>query len=330
MNQRLRDLPRTRMVTTGFKLFTGIALVGLTAALVNGVSTCRPSFSTNYPPMECTGDQGIIESTLGPVTVGWFGGVGDHFVFTAFFTMAAVSLFLAGFLVAFRDADPHSVAEAARTDVAPPVNPPSRVSYWPVLAAFSVAFMAIGLVANPATFVAGAVALGLCGLMWTLRTWAEHATGAHEVNEEIRERVAVGLEVPLIALLVAGAVAMSISRVLLTVGQTEAVIIAGLVAALFFVAGTVFAYVPKVGQSVVAAAALALGLLVVGAGIISATLGERDIEHHHTESPASDEVDDAESDQNGAEGDSESEDVGSGDTESGDTESDSIESGSTD
>ena len=84
--------------------------------------------------------------------------------------------------------------------------------------------MAIGLVANPATFVAGAVALGVAGLMWTIRTWAEHATADNQVNEEIRERIAFGVEVPVIACIIIGAVAVSLSRVFLSVSSTGAVV----------------------------------------------------------------------------------------------------------
>src|SRR5690606_9062127 len=225
MNNRLRDLPKSRAFSTGFKLFTGLAAFALTAALLSGFSSCKPDFvEWSYPPIECTGDQGLIESILGPITVGWKGGVGDHFVYTVLFTLGAVALFLAGFSIAFRDADPRSVAEAARTEAPPVVNPPSTPSYWPLLAAFSVALLAIGLVANPATFVAGAISLGVVVLMWTLRTWSERATGDQRANEAIRERIAFGVEVPLMAAIVIAAVALSLSRVFLTVSATGAVV----------------------------------------------------------------------------------------------------------
>jgi hypothetical protein len=284
MNDRLRDMPMSRIFSTGFKLFTAIGVFALTLALISGFSSCKPDWvGWHYPPVECTGGQGIIDSMLGAMTFGWKGGVGDHFVYVVLATLATVALFLAGFLLAFRDADPRSVAEAARTDVAPAVNPPSHVSYWPVLSAFAVTFMAIGLVANTASFVAGAVALGVCIVMWAVRTWAERVTGVEATNEEVREQVAIGLEVPIIALLVIGATAISLSRVFLTVDRLEAVAVAGVVAGLFFVAGVAFAYVPKIGKNVVAAVVVFAGLLLVGAGIVSTAVGEREFHHEEEE-----------------------------------------------
>jgi hypothetical protein len=294
MNNRLRDIPKSRALTTGFKLFFGFAAVGLTAALLTGFQACKPDFvEWSYPPIQCTGGQGLIESILGPITIGWKGGIGDHFAYTVLFTFAAVALFLAGFLTAFRDADPRSVAEAARVDAPPVANPPSTVSYWPLLAAFSVALMAIGLVANPATFVAGAVALGVSGLMWTIRTWAEHVSADNRVNEEVRERVAFGIEVPVISCIIIGAVAISLSRVFLSVSATGAVVLAAVIAALFFVIGVAYAYIHTLGKNLMAVIAVVAGILVVGAGIVSTAVGEREFEHHEPEGAESHSEEDA-------------------------------------
>lgn len=284
MNNRIRDIGKTRAITQGFKLFGGLAAVALTAALITGFSACKPDWTGwSYPPVQCTGGPGLVDSVLGPITLGWKGAIGDHFVFTLFVAFAAVSLFVAGFLTAFRDADPRSVAEAARTDVAPPVNPPSVPSYWPALGALSVAMLAIGAVVNPATFVAGFIILGVTIVMWTLRTWAEHATGSDTVNEEVRENIAFGLEVPLFAVIVVGAVAISMSRVFLSVGRLTAVAVAGVVAFLFFAVGVAIAYIPKIGKNVVAAVVVLGAVLVVASGVVSASIGERDFEHHEAE-----------------------------------------------
>lgn len=281
MNNRLRDIPKSRVFSTGFKLFSGLGLFALTFALISGFQSCRPDYvGWKYPPVECTGGQGLIASILGAMSLGWKGGIGDHFIYVVFVALAALGLFLAGFLTVFRDADPRSVAEAARTDVTPAVNPPSQVSYWPALTVFSLMVMVIGLVANTASFVAGAIAVGICVAMWTIRTWAEHATGADTVNEEIRQRVAFGLEVPMIALIIIGATAISLSRVFLSVERLEAVGVAGGMAALFFIAGVAFAYAPRIGKNVMAACVAVAAVLILGAGVIAASVGERDFEHH--------------------------------------------------
>ncbi len=280
MNNRLRDIPKSRAFTTGFRLFTAVAAAGLTAALIGGLQTCEPELrGWVYPPVRCNGSQGLMDSFLGPLTLGWKGGVGDHAVFAVFVGLAGAALFLAGFLTAFRDADPTSVAEAARTEVPPPVNPPAVPSYWPALSVVALAVTATGLVLNPATFVAGLLLLGVCVLMWTIRTWAERSTGDDRVNESARERIAFGIEVPAVALVLAGAMAISVSRVLLSVSDTQAVAAAGVMAAVFFAAGVAFAYIPRIGKDVIAVIAVVGALVVIGSGLVSAASGEREFEH---------------------------------------------------
>ncbi len=187
-NNRLRDIPKSRVFTTGFKLFSGLALYALFASFVSGINACQPTWvGWEYPPIQCDPDagQGLLDSILGPLTFGWKGGVGNRFVFTILVTLSGVAIFMAGLMTAYRDADPKSVAEAAHTDTPPVVDPPRVLSYWPLVSAFAVATMGIGLVVNSALFAAGCAGLGLAGLMWVIRDWAESATGDHEVNEEI-------------------------------------------------------------------------------------------------------------------------------------------------
>jgi hypothetical protein len=280
-NNRLRDIPKTRALTTGFKLFAGLAFFAMTAAFLTGLQSCRPDYvGWHYPPVECTGGQGLIDSLLGAVTFGYKGGVGDHFVYTVFIAASAIALVLAGLMLAFRDADPTSVAEAAQTDEPPVVNPPTHLNFWPVLAVFSLATMVIGLVVNPATFVAGFFALFTCGLMWMLRSWADNATGDADANEQVHERIAFGLEIPLAAGVVIAVVVSSLSRVLLTVDATAAVAIAGVAAAIIFFIGTAVAYFPQVNRNAVSALLVCGALIVIGAGVVSAAQGERDFEEH--------------------------------------------------
>lgn len=287
-NNRLRDLPKSRALTTGFKLFSGLALYGLFASLVSGFNACDPTWvGFEYPPVQCDPDagQGLIDSVLGPLTFGWKGGVGNNFVFTMFVTLAAVAMFMAGLMTAYRDADPKSVAEAAHTDTPPVVDPPAVLSYWPLVSAFSVAVAAIGLVVNSALFVVGCVGIGLAGLMWVVRDWAESATGDRDVNEDVRETFIFGLEVPLIAVVTVAAVAMSVSRILLNVSRLEAVAVAGIIAGLIFLIGTLIAYVPKLNKNAVGAVIIACVLIVIGMGIVSAASGEREFHEPSHEEP---------------------------------------------
>lgn len=146
MNNRLRDIPRSRVFTTGFRLFSGMAVLAMVAAFFNGFQTCKPDWvGWKYPPLECTGDQGLVDSISGAITIGWKGGVGDHLAYTLWLALAACSLFLAVLLTAWRDSDPKSVAEAARSEIPPPVNPPQRLSVLPAISVLAVAAMAVGL-----------------------------------------------------------------------------------------------------------------------------------------------------------------------------------------
>lgn len=277
MNRSLTDVPRSRVFTTGFKLFSGLAAVGLLAALFTGLQSCGFDLvGWEYPPVTCSGEQGLVDSFLGPMTLGWKGGVGDHLIYTIWVGLAASALLMAGLMTAYRDADPQSVAEAARTEIPPPANPPQHISFWPAIAAFSGALAAIGLVANPATFVGGMAGLGLCVVMWAVRNWAESTTGDPDVNEQVHERISVGLELPLVALVIVGAAVISISRILLTVGRLEAVAVAGGVAGLIFVLGAVVAYGRRLGKNVIAAIVVVVAVAILVGGAISATRGERE------------------------------------------------------
>jgi hypothetical protein len=279
-----------RMFTPGTRFFIAVAVVGLTGALVTGLSTCWPAA---YPiwafppdlaqPIACNGSQGLMDAILGPVTFGWKGGIGNHFVYGLFVGMAAVGVGMAGVLAAYRDADAKSLAEVARTETAPVLQAPRHPSYWPIIGALAVGTIAVGWVLNPALFMAGIFALVVVVGEWMLRAWAENATGDPNVNEEYRRRVASALEIPGIAVIAIGALAISLSRVLLAVSSMGAVAVAGAAAFVFLVGFTVVAYFPKVNRSVVSIFIVLAGLLVIGTGIFSAAIGERDFEEHQLE-----------------------------------------------
>jgi hypothetical protein len=272
------------MFTPGVRLFSGLALFGLVGGFVTGLSTCFPAaWSWTPPSLECHGDQGIIDAVLGPLTMGWKGGVGDHLIYSVFAGVFLVSAALAVMMAAFRDADPESLAEVAHTETAPVLEPPRHASVWPLVGALSVGAMLVGLVVNSALFMAGVFGVILVGLEWAVRTWAENATGDPELNEEYRQRFAAGLEVPGLAVLVIGAFVMAGSRVFLAVSATGAVVIAGAASFILLIGFTVVAYYPRASRSVVGIFALLAGIVVIGTGIFSAAIGERDFEHHHEE-----------------------------------------------
>lgn len=269
------------MFTPGVRLFAGLAVVGLIGMVVTGVSTCFPAdWSWTPPQLHCKGEQGIIDSILGPLTVGWKGGVGNHTVYAFFFALFGLSTAMAGIMAAFRDADPESLAEVAHVETAPVADPPRHASYWPLLSAFAAGTMVVGLAVNTALFLAGVFALVIIGMEWAVRTWAENATGDPNLNEEYRERLAGVLEIPGLAALAIGAFVMAGSRVLLAVDATTAVIIAGAASFVLLLGFSVLAYYPRAGRSIASIFAVLAGIIVIGSGIFAAAIGEREFEHH--------------------------------------------------
>jgi hypothetical protein len=247
------------MITTGSKWFFGLSLVALVMAAAYGWST---------------GGNG-----LGPVTVGYKGGVGDHFGYALLLTVAALAALLGGVSIATRDADPEALAEAAGTDTAPAAKP-VRASYWPIVGAFAVACLLLGLVLGPVLFLVGIVAAAIVLFEWMVLAWSDNATGDPETNRQVRNRLMNPIEVPAAGALAIAVVVFCISRVFLAVPEIGAVYIAMGVATLILIGGSLVAAKPKISSNAVAALLLLGAVAAISAGVVSAAVGTRDIEKH--------------------------------------------------
>ena len=84
------------MITTAAKWFFGLGLVSFVLAVVYGYTTGG--------------------NRLGPLTAGYYGGVGDHLGYTLLVTAAVAAVLLGLTAVVTRDADPRALAELAGTD----------------------------------------------------------------------------------------------------------------------------------------------------------------------------------------------------------------------
>jgi hypothetical protein len=247
------------MITTGSKWFFGLSLVALVMAAAYGWST---------------GGNG-----LGPVTVGYKGGVGDHFGYTLLLAMAAIAAFLGGLSIATRDADAEALAEAAGTDTAPAAKP-VRASYWPIVGAFAVACLILGLVLGPALFIIGLIAGGIVLFEWMVLAWSDHATGDPETNRQVRNRLMNPIEIPAAGAIAIAVMVFCISRVFLAVPEIGAVYVAMGVATLILIGGSLVAAKPKISSNAVAALLLLGAVAAIGAGVVSAAVGTRHIEKH--------------------------------------------------
>lgn len=259
----------TRMFTTAFKFLAALCVFALVGALAVGIAS---------------GDGSIVNRVLGPLSMGWKGGIGNHFAYAFFVGLAAVSGALAGILIAFRDADPMAQAELVHTATPPPIQPPVGVNYLPSLSALSVAVFLIGLATDTWWMIYAATAVLMCiAFVWTVRTWAEHATGDAEANVSLYHRFIDPLRVPVISIVSIAIVALGLSRVLLAVSKTASVWVFGLVALLFFLVCVLLALKPQSARWVSTVLVVLAAIAIIAGGIAAALHGEREFEHHSTE-----------------------------------------------
>ena len=243
------------MLTTGSKFFFGLSAFGFLAAAVYGL------FSG--------GDW------LGPFVFGIKGGVGDLFGYAVLLSLAVVALFLGLVTSAIRDADPVAgPTEADAESIA--TGPQASYSAWPVVGAFSVALVLIGLAVEPLLFIAGLVGLTIVIVEWMVQAWSDRATGDPAYNRELRNRVMLPFEIPIGTILLIAALVIPFSRILLAVSKTGAVVVAVAAATLILLTAILFATRPRIGSAVVSSV-LALGaVVVIGSGIVAAAVGERE------------------------------------------------------
>lgn len=271
------------MLTRGAKVFFGLALAGLLGGIVYGVIT--NGFAHGGVVEVLTGD-GAVDAVLGPITIGYKGGVGDQLGYTLFMGFALCTAAMGFASLAFRDGDPEAVAELAGSDAVPPVSEPSDLSQWPIVTAFSLAMMTLGLAVGPVLFSIGAAALAICAVEWAIKSWSERATGDPEVNRIIRNRLMHPVELPAAGLILGAIVVYCFSRILLTASKDGALIIASVIAVLIFAASMAIGTRPQIRRGALVATLLIGAALVLGAGIFGAVRGESPVEHHGDEEHA--------------------------------------------
>ncbi len=267
----LRALSRTRMFTPGFKLFSGMALYAIIMAFFLAVGTNGKAFSDE-----------AMSTVLGPVSLGWKGFVGNHFGYLFFIGLGLSAAFLAGLLVAFRDADPEAQAEYVHTDSVPLTRAPAGVSYWPLLGGVGIALLAAGVATNRWITYAGLGLMAASALVWTLRAWSERATGDDEVNRVIYHRFVDPLRVPVLSAVIVGLFAIAISRLMLIVNKQAAVAVFGLTAFTFFIIMILIALYPSQFRPIINVLAVIALLFAVGCFVAYGIVGERSFEEHGT------------------------------------------------
>ena len=247
------------MITTGPRLLFGMAIFGFVAALVYGIAS--------------GGD------FVGVVSFGWKEGVGDHFGYATLIGFGATCAFLGGVAAAVRDANVVALEEVTPGDEVPLATVPSNPSYWPVVAAFSVGVMVVGLATTSILVGIGLAVLVAASVEWAVQSWADRATGDPEVNRDIRNRMMLPIEVPALVLLAIAVVVVSISRVFLALPQLGATLAAMIVSSILLIGAFVVAARPRLSRSLIAGLLLVGAVAVLAGGVIGAAVGERDFHH---------------------------------------------------
>jgi hypothetical protein len=271
------------MFTPLFRLFAGWATVALVFAFLFGVASNADhpfTFGGDFPYVHNTD---LVNSVLGPLSLGWKGPVGNHLGYTIWVAVAAITAVLAGILIAFRDADPEAEAQAVQLESVPLTRAPAGASYLPVLGAIGAGLLLIGWVANYVVFLVGIAVIAATAVVWTFRAWAERATGDDEVNLAIYHRFIDPMRIPVLALVLIGLFVFDLSQVLKAVSREASIVI--FLAAFVFL-GVVFTVlaVVKATKPVVISVFLFLAALLIGVGIWASIAGER--EFHHGPAPA--------------------------------------------
>jgi len=259
---------KSRAITVSFRFYIGLSTAALFGAVVAALSS--------------NDSDSLINRVIGPLSVGWKGSVGDHLAYTFLLGVAVVSGVIGILLTAFRDADATALAEVAHTDTAPLTRAPIGASYWPVIAAFSVAVVLIGLAISSKGFaLAGAGLLAAAFVVWTLRSWAERATGDDRVNLELYQQLIEPLRVPVLALLLVAVMVIGFSRVLLTLPtKNSSVVVFALLGVMVLVGSIAIAIKPRISKTATVLVLFVLGLLIILGGIVAAVKGPREFGLH--------------------------------------------------
>ena len=247
------------MFTTGFKFFFGLGMALITGAVFYGYTT-----GGNH---------------LGPLSMGWKGGVGEHLGYSILFGLAFVSMSVAMFLVSFRDADPAAQAHYMGVEQIP-TNSLVTASFWPVVGAFAVGAMAIGLVLHTAVFVAGLVLCAVVAVEWLMDAWSDRATGDREANRVLRNRIMAPIEIPVLGAGIVALGVLAISRILLATSKLGAVVVAGVVSVVILALAVLLVSRPRVNKNLLSATVLAVAVAVLAGGVVATVTGERNFEHH--------------------------------------------------
>ena len=289
------------MITLGAKVYFGLAAFALVAAAVLGLASGA--------------------TLLGIISFGWSGPIGDNLGYTILLGVSAGAFFMGAVTTAFRDADATAVEQLVGSDTLPAALPPAHLSPWPVVAAFGVAGLIIGLVVEPLVVGLSILVLVASAIEWCVTAWADQATGDPDANAAIRNRIMQPIEIPAMALIGILIFVFFCSRLLLSASKWGSIVFFAGMATLILIAAVLVANRPQVTRGIVTALLLFGGVSLLVGGVVGLSLGQREFhdlgsEGEPGEERADEELSESEEQNETDEGTmSEDDDTSSGDSE---------------
>jgi hypothetical protein len=234
------------MFTTGSKFLIGSTVMATVAAVLYGVTQ---------------------EGTLGTI------GLASAAIALAF--LATINVYVRDSNVSAMDTDAHATAPAAR--------PAPGASLWPLAAALALTMVTVGVVTYQAITVLGLIVLLVATAEWMVQAWSERRSADQTYNTEVRDRVALPLELPILAAVGVGVIIYSVSRVLLGLPtKTGAVVAFAVVGSLVLIIGTLTSTRRDLSTGTIAGVCSVAVVAIVAVGAVYGVDGERATHAHET------------------------------------------------
>jgi len=228
------------MLTTGSKLFLGLAGFTLVAFVVYGIAQ----------DFGALGAIGMLSLLLVLV------GLGSFSLYTRDANVSAMD-----------DAQVRTAAAAA---------PPVSGAAWPLVGALGAVLLVVGVITDARWFIAGIVVVVVAIAEWLVQAWSDRATGDRATNADIRGRVLSPLELPIAGAILLALLIFGFSRVMLALPRDVGPIVFIGSAILIVLFGILFARSVMVRAGVVASICAVGVIAIVAGGIAGAIVGERD------------------------------------------------------
>lgn len=190
-------------------------------------------------------------------------------------TVAAASVIALSILVAAGASDRYSYPGGE--DPAPGRDPGATIV--PFVVALGAGGVVLGMALGAAGFVVGGAAVVAALVAWFSQAWRDHPAYVPALSKRVSNGIGLPFGMPVILLVIIGAIGLAVSRTLLAVTATQAWIVAIVVAALFFFGALVLATRPKLSKRTMSLVIVLAVLVIAALGIYGLVRGQRHVHH---------------------------------------------------